>query len=262
MSIPLSALRLFHTLQLVELDWHAEQTIRGVQLLVVALLLNADEDLIVSSALNGMSPQDIRDLTTVEVQETTKRVQGDEFDVVTMTIDFPNEVYRRQSYTFLSRESRSLILARSSNKLDQLMIHWLGEFGIQMNAVKFESEFLMECLKMMVDNLPDQTKLGDVELVFNTGITKLGSISVELSNRDLIAFHEKTSDMFHAALDHLQKETSIHFSDLRVSKIRCQFLVLGFDGRVKFLKGMPMLDSTELIHFSAWDFIYKVFGNL
>jgi hypothetical protein len=266
MSLPSTSLRLYQTSQCFDQSWDTLSITLGLKVIVVAVLVNSDEDLIISSALMDLTAEQLRDMTSIEVRRDTKIIHDVSYGITTVNIDFPNYVFKSQGYTIMTNGKKTLVLSRSSTKLDSLLIHWLSnEYGFQLRPLKFNSEFLMDCLNTIVDRLPDKAKLGNVELVFQTELRSkmLNTIAVELRNKDLIGFNEfKTTTLFQEILAYLQDQTSISFHKLKISKFRCRFMMMGSDGRLRFSKGMPMLGSTDEIQFSAWDFIHRICQHL
>lgn len=271
MSIPLAPLRLFHSSATDPDVWNSPTTITGLKVIVVALLMDLDEDLIASSALMDLTPEQLRDYTTVTIDKGAKIIKEEEYTIVSITLEFPNDVFKRQSYTIISAtggKTQSLVIARSFNKLDNLMTHWVSnEFGYVWKPVRFESSFLIRCLTSIATNLDDKSKLGDVELTFSTShLTQgmLNTISVQVLNKDLLKFvqEDDTNDaLFKTLLSHLETLTTLEFHKLKLYRFKCQYIVMGADGRLRFFKGMPMMESTEQIKFSAWDFIRDIMAD-
>lgn len=269
MSLSFAQLRLFQCPS-ETIPWDSPVMILGFKVLVVALLINSEEDIIVSSMLLNMTAEQLRDATQVDIERSTRKIEDVKYEMTTVTIGFPSAVYKKQSYTFMTnpaqQKGKTLLIAKSSGKLDILLMHWfMSEYGLQINPLRFDSQFLIECLNSLVDNLPDKTKLGNVDLSFtNSSQNKmLSTISVELPNKDLVSFDQvKTTTLFQEVMTYLQDQTTIKFDKLKISKFRCQFMVMGSDGRVRFLRGMPMLGSTEVINFTAWDFIHRIHTSL
>jgi hypothetical protein len=262
-------LKLFKTSSLQEVLWDNE--VADLKLLVLAVLASSQQDLIISTALSSITTDQLREMTEIDIQRDSHDYQGIVYDVETITIRFPQDFYKPQTITFISTEdtsttyNNSLILIKCFAKLQNLIFHWLkNKHGLIIRSLKFSSEFIIDTLKFTIDGLVNQTRLGDVELQFQTRtlLNALGSITIELRNSDVLQFTKIDQDLLKTLYDYLNIQTSIDFNKLKISRLRCSFIMLTNDGKLKFNRGLPRLAQSEEIKFTMWDFIHKIYETI
>lgn len=268
-----SNLKLFKSNDIV-IDFSSKRLAHNLKILVVAILADSHDDLIISSSLSTLTTDEIQELTKVKHEQNIEKIKEKEYDVNTLTITFPNQIYKKLSLTLIksvepsTKPYSTLILARGVPKFSNLLLQWLkSETGALIRPVKFHSQFLIECMNIVVNGLSnDNSRLGDLELVFNaqTQLNALSNISIEISNTEIEKFSKEAGDeeLRKLIYEFLFENTSIDFEKFDLIKFKCNFLYITSDGKLKFFKGIPRLGASDTIGFTAWDFIEKIYEIL
>lgn len=259
-------LKLFKTSSLEHVEWRDE--IEDLKLLVLALLANSQQDLIVSNILSTITTDELRELTKIEIENEEYEYNGMLYDINTIILKFPKDFFKPQTITFINtKDCNSLILIKCFPKLQNLIFHWLkNKHSLVVKSLRFSSQFIIDTLNYIIDGLLLKDKLGDVELQFqtNTEQNALNSINIEIINEDILKFVEikEEQSLLEILYEYLNGQTSIDFSKLNLSKMKCSFILITYDGKLKFNKGLPKLQKSELINFTVWDFIYKIYQTI
>jgi len=268
-----SNLRLLKSTPLL-LDFESRKFAHNLKILVVAILADSHDDLIISSTLSTLSTAELQEMTKIKHEHSEEEVDGVRYEVDSVVASFPNNIYKKQSFTFIKTSEKSsktyntLILAKGTPKFTNLVLQWIkSDTGALIKGLKFESQFLMDCMNTVINGLTnDKSRLGDLELVFgiSTNLNALSNIAIDIPNKEIEKFNQeaKDSDLRKVIYEFLLENTSIDFTKFNILKFKCNFLSITSDGKLKFLKGIPRLGASDTIGFTAWDFVHKIYETL
>lgn len=268
-----SNLKLFKSTRL-DIDFGSRKLSHSLKILVVAILADSHDDLIISSSLSSLSREELHDATKVKHEFSTEKINDKEYEVDSLVVSFPNGIFKKQSFTFIRSKPDSnkaystLILAKGTPKFTNLTLQWLkSDTGCLIKPVKFNSNFLIECLNIVVNGLSsDKARLGDLELTFSvtTQLNALSNIAIEIPNKEIEKFAKEAGaeDLRKMIYEFLFDNTSIDFEKFDISKFKCNYLLISSDGKLRFSKGIPRLGPSDTIGFTAWDFVEKIYDIL
>lgn len=268
-----SNLKLFKSTNL-SIDFESKKLIHSLKILVVAILADSHDDLIISSSLSTLTTDELQAMTEVKHDIEIEEISGKEYEVNSVVIYFPNNIYKKLSLTFIKTIEESpkayntLVLARGISRFTNLLLQWVkSDTGASIKPLKFNSQFLIECMNIVINGLSnDKSRLGDLELVFsvNTQLNALSNISIEIPNTEIAKFAKQAGDkdLRELIYEFLLENTSIDFKKFNLSKFKCNFLYITSDGKLKFSRGIPRLGASDAIRFTAWDFIEKIYEIL
>lgn len=269
--------KLFRTTSLSSIHWHDKEVHALIKVLVVALLADSEEDLLLSSALSHYSPQQLKGLTRVRYHDVTSSISNPSLlKAETLTIAFPNDVYKPQSFTFIHDPNndtksryKTLVMAHASSKLTQMLLHWMKtQYGVVSSPVVLRPQLISSCLDLVINGLPgdDKTRLGDLEMSFSTQTknTALSTISLEVENKELQKLAELANDgdLLSSIMEFIQTHTSLEVAKLPLNRFSCNFMVMTGDGRLKLQRGIPTIAPTDVIEFTVWDIIQMIYQTL
>ncbi|CCH46947.1 hypothetical protein BN7_6553 [Wickerhamomyces ciferrii] len=273
MSFFESNLKLFKSTD-VDVDFKSQGFIHSLRAIIIAILAESNDDLILSSNLSTYSVQELQEATKVKYEHDLETIEDVTYSIDTLVVSFPNNIIKKQALTFIrtiektKKTYTTLILARGSAKLLTFVLQWLkSETGFYFKPLKFDSDFLIECMNIVIDGLQDDmVRLGDLELSFDikTQQNNLSSIGIDIPHKEIIklAKESKEDGLKNTIYQFLLESTSIDFAMFDLAKFKCNFLFITKDGKLKFFKGIPRKGTSDTIGFTAWDFVQKIYNIL
>lgn len=244
------------------------------------LMEHQQHDLLMLSRLGERSQDELRESVEVTFGNSEKVCFGVKYHVKTVLVSFDDNIMKKQSLVLMvDKGSNSdnesdhqqtyniLIITKASPKVTELFLSWLrSELGSITNPAKFSSLFLKQVLYFLLNGLPtDKTRVGDIELCFKTTTqgNSLNDISVEIPNSDINEFESyKDKSVLESLFSYLIDQTAIDFGKLDVTKLKCGFLMISSDGKLRLSKGIPRISATDVITFTVWDLFAKVYENI
>ncbi|KAH3666605.1 hypothetical protein WICMUC_005589 [Wickerhamomyces mucosus] len=270
-------LKLFKSTTTTGINFNKDIIQNEIKLLVVSVLSELQEDdLVVAAKLIEFSNEELIHLTKIHYDLEKKEIDGKEYILENIIIQFPESVLRKQSITFISTRSsgldkgyNTLIMSKSITKLNKLFLHWLkSNQGLIIKSLTFNSSFSIQIFKYLIRNINDLQELGDIEIDFDTSFTQNGSlntISVEIKNIELQKF--KNSEDGHddevasGIFKYLELSTTLNFNRLEISRLKTDLLTIQSSGKLNFKK-IPKLAKNDFVFFTTFDFILMIYENL